>query len=222
MAHQYPLDLSLPDRYTAAGFVVSDANRALHDLLMTPGDWLNPHLLLTGPEGAGKTHAGHLFAERHKAAWLTPDAPAADTMPSLIVVDDADAFDQEALFHLYNRTAQDGRLLLLSRLHPSQWPIRVPDFESRLKAMRVVDMPEPDDDLLKNVLKKLFEARVITPSDDVLEYLSRRMPRSLAHAQKIVMGLEAYANGRAFTRTLARQFIETSENMSWFDDWDGI
>lgn len=221
MAHQYPLDLSLPGRYAAANFVVTEANRGLHDLLTTPENWLNPHLVLTGSAGSGKTHAGHLFAETHGAAWLTPDIPST-TDASLIVVDEAERFDQETLFHLYNRTTSDGRLLLLSRLHPAQWTITVPDFESRLKAMRVVDMPEPDDELLKNVLKKLFEARVITPSDDVLEYLSRRMERSLAHAQKIVTGLEAYANGRAFTRSLARQFIETSENMSWFNDWDEI
>ncbi len=221
MAHQYPLDLSLPAPYAAANFVVSDANRGLFALLMTPADWLNPHLVLTGPAGSGKTHAGHVFAETHGAHWLNPGAPVPDNA-TLFVVDEAETFDQEVLFHLYNRTASDGRLLLLSRQHPAQWTICVPDFESRLKAMRVVDMPEPDDSLLKSVLKKLFEARVITPSDDVLEYLSRRMERSVAHAQKIVTGLEAYANGRAFTRSLARQFIETSENMTWFDDWDEI
>ncbi|MDC7681681.1 DnaA/Hda family protein [Asticcacaulis sp. BYS171W] len=222
MSHQLHLDLSLPDRLKAKDFVVSEANDDLHSLLMTPQAWLNPCLVLTGPEGSGKTHAGHLFAETHAAVWLEHG----QTLPpsgAFVVVDDADAFDQETLFHLFNlTTSANGRLLLLSRRHPAQWRISVPDFESRLKAMRVVDMPEPDDALLKQVLKKLFETRVITPSDDVLEYLSRRMERSFAHAQKIVTGIEDYANGRAFTRVLARDFIDKYENLSWLSDEDGI
>jgi len=229
MSQQLPLDLSLPDPFSVSGFVISDANRALYDLLSSAQDWINPHLVLVGPAGSGKTHAGHVFAATQARAvpvvWLSPDTPVGvDDIPSgaSLVIDNADSFDQVSLFHLYNRTQSDGRLLLLSRLHPAQWTYGVPDLESRLKAMRVVDMPEPDDALLRKVLRRLFEARVITPSDDVLEYLSRRMERSLAQAQKIVMGLEAYANGRAFTRSLARQFIDTCENMSWFDEWDGI
>lgn len=226
MTHQIPLDLALPDQFSVSDFVVSEANQGLYGLLMTPNVWLNPHTILIGPPQSGKTHAGRVFAETHAALWLSPDTDTTDLNPTTyhhIVIDDADSFDQEALFHLFNQTtAQDGRLLLLSQRHPQQWPIRIADIESRLKAMRVVDMPEPDDVLLRQVLKKLFEHRLITPSEEALDYISRRMARSFNHAQKIVTGIEDYANGRAFTRALAREFIDKYENLSWLSESDEI
>lgn len=222
MAHQIPLHLRYTNRYSATDFVVSEANQALFDDLKSPELWVNPYRLLIGPEGTGKTHALSIFLETPEAGLISNDT-VPDPLPRHIAIDDAETYDQETLFHLFNRTtAENGRLLLASRLHPHQWKLSVPDLASRLGAMQVVEMPEPDDELLKKVLKRLFALRAITPSDEVLDYLSRRMERSFASAQKIVTGLEDYANGRAFTRALAREFIDKCENLSWLTDWDEI
>lgn len=222
MTRQLPLDLTAPSRFETKDYVVSPANAALHALLADHAHWLSPHLFLTGPEGSGKTHTGHVFAREARARFLVPG----DDVPedgACFVIDDAERFDQEALFHLCNRTAsEDGRLLLLSRLHPLQWDIHVPDLRSRLLAMRIVDMPAPDDEGLKAVLRNRFAARAITPSEEFLDYLSRRIGRSFAAAQKIVADMEAFAAGRAFTRALAREYIEKNQNLSWLSDGDDI
>lgn len=222
MSQQLPLNLITPSRFETKDYVVSKANAELYALLTGFGDWLNPHLFLVGPEGSGKTHTGHVFARLCEGIFLRPDEPLPQT-GNCFVVDDADLFDQESLFHLCNRTAaENGRLLLLSRQHPLQWDIRVPDLRSRLLAMRIVDMPQPDDDGIRAVLKSRFAARAITPSDEFLDYLSRRIDRSFSEIQKIVTEIEAYAGGRAFTRVLAREYIEKTENLSWLSDGDEI
>jgi chromosomal replication initiation ATPase DnaA len=224
--HQLPLDLRRNLDFSQADFKVSKSNQALFEVLCTPKDWLNPHLLLIGPEGSGKTHAGQLFQSLHQGLWLGGNTAYDDLdFNSLgaqnLIIETADHFNQETLFHLFNATqANNGRMILLSRLHPKSWAITLPDFDSRLKSMRLMDMPEPDDDLLKSVLKSLFERRAITPPEDLLEYLSRRMNRNLSSAQKIVTELEDYANGRAFTRVLAREYLDKLENLSWLTDWD--
>lgn len=222
MSQQLPLDLMSPSRFETKDYVVSHANADLHALLTGYADWLNPHLFLVGPEGSGKSHTGHVFARQCGGLFLRPD-DALPTKGRYFVIDEAEAFDQEALFHLCNRTAaENGRLLLLSRRHPLQWDIVVADLRSRLLAMRIVDMPQPDDAWLKAVLKNRFAARAITPSDEFLDYLSRRIDRSFSEIQKIVTEIEAYAGGRAFTRALAREYIEKTENLSWLSDGDEI
>lgn len=222
MSQQLPLDLTTPSRFETKDYVVSSANAELHALLTDYDDWLNPHLFLVGPEGSGKTHTAHVFARLCGGHYLY----AGDDLPpegQCFVVDDADMFDQENLFHLCNRTAaENGRLLLLSRHHPLQWDIKLPDLRSRLLAMRIIDMPQPDDEGIKAVLKSRFAARAITPSDEFLDYLSRRIDRSFSEIQKIVTEIEAYAGGRAFTRALAREYIEKTENLSWLSDGDAI
>lgn len=222
MSQQLHLDLTTPSRFETKDYVVSDVNAALHGLLADFANWLNPHLFLVGPEGSGKTHTAHVFARMCGGNYLGREEKLPQT-GHCFVVDNADQFDQEDLFHLCNRTvAENGRLLLLSRHHPLQWDIKVPDLRSRLLAMRIFDMPPPDDKGIKAVLKSRFAARAITPSDEFLDYLSRRIDRSFSEIQKIVTEIEAYAGGRAFTRALAREYIEKTENLSWLSDGDEI
>lgn len=225
MSHQIPLKLELPERYGLADLIVSDANRDVVDLLCTPQSWINPHLILIGPEGSGKTHLGHIFADMAGGHFLeAAETDAADPSHLPIapfVVDDAEHASQEALFHLFNRSLQTAQpLLLLSRLHPLNWRVTLPDLDSRLKAMRVVEVPEPDDVILSGVLKKLFAHHAITPSAEFFEYLSCRMERSVPEALKIVTEIADYANGRAFTRALAKAFLDKRENLSWLTDQD--
>lgn len=218
MPQQIPLDLEMPDRFSRDRLVVTDALQAALDVLLAPETWLSPGLILLGPPGSGKTHFGHVFAAETHGAFLS----ASDIGPSdapAIAVDDAETAPQEALFHLINRTQATGQpLLLLTKTHPRAWNVELPDLASRLNAMRLLILPEPDETLLAAILRKLFLERAISPSPDALNDLARRMERSVPAAQKIVTELEYYANGRAFNRALVREFCEQSETL--FDDID--
>ncbi len=218
MPQQLPLDLETPDRFSRDRLVVTPALQQVLDVLLAPQDWLSSGLVLMGPKGSGKTHLGHVFAETHTAAFLDAESLVLSPAPA-IVVDNADTADQETLFHLINAVQSSGRhLLLLTSVHPRAWTVTVPDLASRLNAMRLLALPEPDEALLSAILKKLFAQRAISPPDDMLAYIADRMERSVGAAQKIVTELEYYANGRAFTRHLARNFFEQSETL--FDGLD--
>jgi chromosomal replication initiation ATPase DnaA len=214
---QLPLDLVAPDRFSRDHFVVGETVRPLLDLLLQPQAWLAPHLLVHGPSGSGKTHLGHIFATAHDAAFVTPaDSFHLDMgVPGRsYVIDDAERASEETLFHLFNATQiSGGYLVLLTQLHPLQWDVRLADWQSRLRAMRLVALPEPDEDLLTAILSTLFAQRAISPSPDAVAYIASRADRSVAALQKIVTELEHYANGRAFTRGLARDFFEHSERL---------
>ena len=218
MPRQIPLDLETPGRYGRDRLVVTEALQGVLDVLLAPAGWLSPGLIVWGPGGSGKTHVGHVFAAENDGVVL-PAGRARPVAAPAIVIDDADEADQETLFHLSNRVQISGqKLVLLTKIHPRAWPVSVPDLASRLNAMRLLVLPEPDETLLVAILKKLFARRAISPSDDTLAYLANRMERSVAAAQKIVTDLEYYADGRAFNRLLVRDFFEQSETL--FDDPD--
>ncbi len=214
MSQQIPLDLVTPDRYARDRLVVTGALQGVLDVLEDAPNWLAPGLILLGPKGSGKTHLGHVFAEATGGVFTSSAAPA--DAPTL-VVDDAESAPEVALFHLCNRVQTSGqKLLLLTRVHPRAWPLHLADLASRLNAMRLLILPEPDEDQLIAILHSLFARRAISPSPDMLDYLASRMERSVGAAQKIVTDLEYYANGRAFNRGLARDFFEQSESL--FDE----
>jgi chromosomal replication initiation ATPase DnaA len=213
---QLPLDLVAIDRFSRDRFVENAALRPVIDALLKPQAWLAPHMLITGPEGCGKTHLGHIFAEANGAVFVAADGSAAvQIVPGQsYVVDDAERASEETLFHLFNTVqASGGYLVLLSRVHPLEWTVRLADWQSRLRAMRLLTLGEPDDELLEAILPTLFAQRAISPSPDAIAYIASRADRSVTALQKIVTELEHYANGRAFTRNLARDFFEHSQNL---------
>lgn len=218
MTLQLPLDLKTPDRFSRDRFVADAALQGVLDTLLAD-EWLNPNLILIGPQGSGKTHLGHIFADAFDACFIEADATRhmdSNALPDgHFVIDDAERAQEDMLFHIYNRVQCTGhRLLLLTERHPQLWHTELPDLPSRLGAMRVLPLPEPDEELLSAILHKLFAERAISPSPDSIAYIAARMDRSVAAAQKIVTKLEHYANGRPFNRTLARDFFDQAADLS--------
>ena len=179
--------------------------------------WHGGVLALAGPAGAGKTHLARSWLERTGAVALDARGPRSD-LGELngrpVLIEDADASDPETLFHLINMAAQpNGGLLLTARTAPVLWPAVLPDLRSRLNALRVAEIGEPDDELLQAVMQKFFRERHIRPSDDLFAYLLRRMERSVPVALALVERLDeaSGAEHRPVSRALAREILEVDD-----------
>ena len=92
--------------------------------------------------------------------------------------------------------------MLTARTPPSQWPAALPDLRSRLNALLVAELHEPDDAVLEGALLKFFRERNIRPGDDLIPYLLRRIERSIPQAQAIVAQLDdaPHVSGRQGAR----------------------
>ena len=91
-----------------------------------------------------------------------------------------DAVPEAALFHLINSVRElGGSLLLTSRSQAEDWQVGLPDLRSRLRLAAPVALGAPDDELLRQVLVKLFADRQLVVDKPVIDYLISRMERSL-------------------------------------------
>lgn len=182
--------------------------------------WPAPVVILAGPVGSGKSHLAAIWQERSRAASI--DAKAGSGAQALaadgpVLFEDADrrGFDDTELFHVINSVRENGHTLLItSRLWPMSWPVTLPDLRSRLKAATVVEIGEPDEDLLAQVIVKLFADRQLHIDDKLVGYIVQRMERSLAAAQTIVGRLDrlALARGTRITRHLAAEVLNEVGN----------
>lgn len=207
---QLRLNLERRPDYARAAFVVSPANMQAVRTLDGWPDWRGGALALVGPAGSGKTHLASIWAERVGARrLLAGEEPAA---PGLYLMEDAEEGEaEEALFHLLNlSTRPGGGVLLTSRLAPGCWPVRLPDLRSRLNALPVAELEEPDDAVLDAILRKAFRERNIRPPEELLAYLVRRIERSAFAAADVVRRLDeaAHAGGRNVSRSLARAILD--------------
>ena len=177
--------------------------------------WSSPVVIIAGPVGSGKSHLAAIWRDKAQAALIEAKAgagaeAAAEHGPVLIEDADRNGFDDRTLFHIINNIRQNGHTLLItSRLWPMSWPVELPDLRSRLKAATVVEIGEPDDELLSQVIVKLFADRQLFVDDRLVAYIVARMERSLEAAQTLVDRLDrlALARGSRITRTLAQEVL---------------
>ena len=176
-------------------------------------NWASRMLMLVGPEGAGKSHLGAIWARAAGAVCLAGeelDEPSLEACAkaSAVLIEDADqAMGAEAiLFHLINAALQyNAWLLLTSRTGPDNWGLDTPDLLSRLRLAPVVRLAAPDIELTEAVLFKLFSDRQLQVEPHVIAYIALRIERSLGAARELVAMLdnEALTQGRRITRAMA-------------------
>lgn len=219
MAEQLTFDLPVRDSRAKGDFFVSDANAMAVARLETSDTWPNGKLVLVGPEGAGKSHLAHVWAESAGGQVLSLsdllelDIPAVETPIAIENAENLTSASEEALFHLHNHMGASGLpLLLIARVPPAQWSIGLPDLKSRMMATDSVRIDPPDDALLAAVMVKQFADRQLSVSPQVITWLVTHMDRSFGTAQRLVGQLDqvALSEGRAITRPLAQKVLNAS------------
>jgi chromosomal replication initiation ATPase DnaA len=217
---QYVFDL--PHRVASgrADFIAAPANETALRWVERWPDWPAPALALSGPAGAGKSHLAQIWRERAHARAMAPEALGNAAVPDLlgaaraVLIDGANRAAEEPLLHLYNMMAERaGHLLLIARLPPARWDIKLADLRSRLLAVPAVAVAAPDEALIGALLVKLFADRRLPVSRELISFLVLRLERSFAAAAAAVAALDrhALADHRPITVPLARRVLGLGE-----------
>ncbi len=209
MAEQRLLDISLPRRraFERGDFFVSASNDTALAMVEAWESWPNRQLMLTGPEGAGKTHLAHVWmqatgAERVVAAKLREGDVAALASIGAVVIEDVDrgqgGATETALFHLMNLAKAEGAALLITaRQQPSEIELAIRDLASRLTALTHVSIEAPDEALMQAIITKQFRDRHLIVAKPVVAFLARRIERSAKAAAETVDQLDRISRSHA-------------------------
>ncbi len=177
---QIPMDLAPTAPLTFESFIEAPSNAGALATVQTWPNWPAPAILLLGPEGTGKTHLGE--------AWLAHSHG--------VFLDDAHTQTEEALFGFINRALRGEipGLLLASRLPPSKWGINLPDLRSRLSAMPVLQLFEPDDESLRPITRALFERRGRVVPEAVIDTMLKYAPRDVPSLRTLIAEIDRLAS----------------------------
>ena len=219
-AEQLPLAFTHDPASGRDDLLVSARLAAAVSIIDSWPNWPSPVVILAGPAGSGKSHLAGIWREHSGAADIHPQPrsnAAVAAAGGAVLFEDVDrrGFDDAELFHVINSVRENGTsLLMTSRLWPMSWPVTLPDLRSRLKAATTVEIGEPDEDLLAQVIVKLFADRQLYIDDKLVLYIVNRMERSLNAAQTVVERLDrlALSRGTKITRALASEVLDELGN----------
>lgn len=174
--------------------VIGSANAGVVEALRAPANWPFRTAILRGPERSGKSLLGRWF--EHTGLGQT--------------IDPADAIDETALFHRWNRAQEEGTALLLIP-DAAPWEIALPDLRSRLGAALALEIGAPDDEMMRDLILSHAERRGLMLGEESLTYVIPRMTRSFAAAERFVAAVDRLALERQSrpTRNLCRDALES-------------
>ena len=213
------LAFALPHResLTRDNFLEGPSNELALALVDSWPDWPNRTMLLAGPEGTGKSHLAAIWAERSgarvvAAGTLSEAAVPATLSTGAVVVEDLapEAIDERAMFHLMNMAREHGAFVLLTaRAAPATFAVGLRDLNSRLRAVTVIAITPPDDQLFRALIVKFCTDRQMTVDETVVGYLATRIERSVGAALETVALLDAESLRlrRPVTRALAAEIL---------------
>jgi chromosomal replication initiation ATPase DnaA len=214
------LVLDLPHRPALAleDFLVGNSNAAAVALIDGWPNWTARAAIVVGPTGSGKSHLTNVWrlksaASSIQASDLGEDALSEIEQTGALAIEDLDRgiANERIFFHLLNLTKEKGHALLAtSRTAPGDLDVALPDLRSRLRALPMVRIDPPDDEILKAVLVKLFTDRQLTPEPHIISHLALHMERSFEAASKVVEACDqlALARQRSVTRAIAAEALE--------------
>lgn len=212
-SRQMSFDLPIASAMTRDDFILDVANQNAFNMIVSWPDWPSNLVVLAGPVGSGKSHLAAIHNQQSGAVFLKhDDLPKPEDLPVLgntpVIVEDAHAtqLDETRMFHLLNHVRERATTALITcRSWPDSWQLTLPDLRSRLRSAHPLELNEPGDQLLRQVMVKLFADRQLTVDTRVLDYILVRMERSLSAAGRLVDDLDRLSleAGRPITRQLA-------------------
>lgn len=153
----------------------------------------NPAFAVCGPKGAGKSHLAAIIAQHLACRIIVGHGidPRGE-QDAQLVVDDVHDIANPADLHefLIRRSGPEFTTIITGSGEPKTWAQGLPDLETRLLAFPRFTLSEPNDELLKEVMKKLFKDRQLKVKPEVMVFAMNRIPKTFEAASAFVVACD--------------------------------
>jgi len=197
---------------------VTDANRHIITAIRHPQRWPFYAVCLVGPEKSGLStlllawaeDMGGIYIDAAEPSLLDDKATQAGTH-QVVAIDRADLLeDDSTLLSLLDRVRRSHQhVLIAANSPPGQWKFNSPDLLSRLKSAPILDLPDPDEALMRARLRRAAARSSLMIPPNVEDYLVIRLGLSFNLIEETINRLAGAAGGgRDLTVPVTREVLE--------------
>ena len=160
-------------------YFVGISNKESYNILIKNS--INNNFFLYGPNKSGKTHLGLIWKNKFNALKYDNNLDEIIHNKRNVLIDDIFInIIEEDIFHLINHCNLNNlKLLVTSHIFLNEYIFEIEDLSSRLKTFINISIELPDDELLINLMIKLFrDKQIIIKNYEILHFILKRVHRS--------------------------------------------
>ena len=147
---------------------------------------------LYGPKKSGKSYLSKIWLKKNNAIEYNNNYETLLNPLDNILIDNLIFYDQEKIFHIVNNCIlNNSKILITSDIKINSIDFKFNDLSSRLKTFSNLEINQPNDEMLLAILTKLLvDKQFIIKSNEIFEYILRRVDRSYQGINEIVNKLD--------------------------------
>lgn len=195
---QIPLTIGLSDRLSFSNFISGKNEQVIDNLKLLIREQSGGFIYLWGKKGSGKSHLLHascveatqqnkksMYLPLDEIDFLEPEIFLSMENQDVVCIDNLNFIEKKSeweigLFNLFNQLQQENKLLIVSsKVNPLGSEFKLQDLKSRLASGIIYKMQELADDEKLMVLKARAQERGLELSQEVVDYLGKRVDRDL-------------------------------------------
>ena len=167
--------------FNQENYYVSDSNREAYDYVINENEFVK-YSIIHGPVKSGKTHLGLIWQNKNNAIIYS------DSNFQKVIKDKKNVFidnffekiNEEYLFYIINHCYNNNlKILLCTDKFISNYKFQLKDLSSRLKSFNFIEIKQPDDELIVNlIIKLLFDKQIIIQNSEIFSYILKRINRT--------------------------------------------
>ena len=160
-------------------YFVNQTNQKAYDLTVV--EEFNQNIFLFGPKKSGKSYLASLWKDKNSAILYDNNFSYIIENKKNVVIDDVlGKSSDENLFHLINHCKLNQlKMYFVSSKNINTYDFKFKDLYSRLREFIYLEIKQPDDEMCKMLMVKLFsDKQIVIKNTEIFDFIFKRIRRT--------------------------------------------
>ena len=178
-------------------FYISKSNKHVFDFLNIWPKWEKNFINIIGEKFSGKTHLINIFLQKNKGikfegkSLRNDDLKRVKIYENIIIENLSSDTDEKLLYSLFNLVEQDNKFIIVTSIKPIvDITFYLKDLRSRTKNFLLLNIDQPDDELIFAIIIKNLSDRQITLDKRLIQYIIKRIERSYSKIHDFIYKID--------------------------------
>ena len=178
-------------------FVLSKSNKHIYNFLNRWPKWERNFINIIGHKFSGKSHLINIFIKKNKGISINgkflneEDLKKIAIYENIIIEDLTSNINENLLYSLMNLIEQDNKYVIITSLNPIvDIDFKLADLKSRAKSFLLLNIEQPDDELIFGIILKNLSDRQILLDKKLIDYIVKRIERSYSKIHNFIYKID--------------------------------